>query len=103
MGEGRARHSPVVSCQSSLFFGCAESSLLLGLFSSCGEWGLLSGCGAGASLVVPRGTWASVVMVHGLQGMGSVAMAYRLSCPVACGIFPDQGSNPCPLHWPVDA
>ena len=23
-------------------------------------------------------------------------MAHRLSCSVACGIFPDQGSNPCP-------
>ena len=27
----------------------------------------------------------------------SVAVAHRLSCPVACGVFPDQGSNPCPL------
>ena len=26
-------------------------------------------------------------------------MAHGLSCSVACGIFPDQGSNPCPLHW----
>ena len=49
MGEGRACHSPVISFQSFLFFGCAESSLLLGLFSSCGEWGLLSSCGAGTS------------------------------------------------------
>ena len=24
---------------------------------------------------------------------------YRLSCSVACGIFLDQGSNPCLLHW----
>ena len=22
-----------------------------------------------------------------------------LCCSVACGIFPDRGSNPCPLHW----
>ena len=26
-------------------------------------------------------------------------MAHRLSCSAACGIFPDQGLNPCPLHW----
>ena len=26
--------------------------------------------------------------------------ASGLSCPMACGIFPEQGSNPCPLHWP---
>ena len=43
-------------------------------------------CGAQA-----LGTWASVVV------------ARRLSCSVACGIFPDQGSNPCPLHWQVDS
>ena len=23
---------------------------------------------------------------------------HRLSCPKGCGIFPDQGLNPCPLH-----
>ena len=33
------------------------------------------------------GTRASVVVAHGL------------SCSVACGIFPNQGSNPCPRHW----
>ena len=30
-------------------------------------------------------------------------MAHGPSCSVACGIFPDQGSNPCPLHWQVDS
>ena len=24
-----------------------------------------------------------------------------LSCSTACGVSPDQGSNPCPLHWHV--
>ena len=33
------------------------------------------------------GTWASVVVAHGLSGSA------------ACEIFLDQGSNPCPLHW----
>ena len=32
-----------------------------------------------------------------LQSKGSVAMLYRLSCPVARGIFQTLGSNPCPL------
>ena len=27
----------------------------------------------------------------------------RLSCPEACGIFLDQGSNQCPLHCKVDS
>ena len=42
------------------------------------------------SLVAECGLWsfqASVIVVHGL------------SCSEACGIFPDQGWNPCPLHW----
>ena len=30
-------------------------------------------------------------------------MAYRLSCFVACGIFPDQGLNLYPLQWQVDS
>ena len=38
-----------------------------------------------------------------LQSIGSVVVVLRLSCPVACEIFPDQGSNPRPLHWQVDS
>ena len=34
---------------------------------------------------------------------GSAAVAHGPSCPAACGIFPDQGSNPCPLHWQADS
>ncbi|NIG59837.1 coiled-coil domain-containing protein [Pontoporia blainvillei] len=37
------------------------------------------------------GMWTSVVVVHGLR------------CSVACGIFTEQGSNPCPLHWQADS
>ena len=40
---------------------------------------------------------------HGLSSAGSVVMAHRLSCSEACGIFLDQGSNPCPLHWQADS
>ena len=43
---------------------------------------------------------ASFVMEHGLQGAQvPVVRAHGLICPMACGIFPDLGSNPCPLHW----
>ena len=34
---------------------------------------------------------------------GSVVVAHGSSCSAACGIFPDQGSNPCPLHWQADS
>ena len=30
-------------------------------------------------------------------------MAHGPSCSAACGILPDQGSNPCPLHWQADS
>ena len=30
-------------------------------------------------------------------------MAHGPSCSAACGIFPDQGSNPRPLPWQADS
>ena len=39
----------------------------------------------------------------GSRHAGSVVVAHGLSCSTACGIFPDQGSNPCPLHWQADS
>ena len=39
----------------------------------------------------------------GSRRAGSVVVAHRLSCSAACGIFPDQGSNPCALHWQADS
>ena len=39
----------------------------------------------------------------GSRRVGSVIVAYGPSCSVARGIFPDQGSNPCPLHWQADS
>ena len=34
---------------------------------------------------------------------GSVVVVHGPSCSAACGIFPDQGANPCPLHWQADS
>ena len=62
-------------------------------FSYCSEWGILFSCSMQISLVVMRGS-----RVH-----DSVVVAYRLGCPTACGIFLDQGLNPCPLHWLADS
>ena len=39
----------------------------------------------------------------GSRRAGSVAVAHGPSCSAACGIFPDQGSNLCPLHWQADS
>ena len=39
----------------------------------------------------------------GSRRAGSVFVAHGPSCSAACGILPDQGSNPCPLHWQADS
>ena len=39
----------------------------------------------------------------GSRRAGSVVVSHGPSCSAACGIFPDQGSNPCPLHWQADS
>ena len=39
----------------------------------------------------------------GSSRAGSVIVAHGPSCSAACGILPDQGSNPCPLHWQADS
>ena len=53
---------------------------------------------------------ASVVVPRGLSSCSSCALerrlssvAHGLSCSAACGIFPDQGSNLCPLHCQADS
>ena len=39
----------------------------------------------------------------GSRRAGSAIVAHGPSCSAACGIFPDQGTNPCPLHWQADS
>ena len=39
----------------------------------------------------------------GSRRAGSVVVAHGPSCSAACGILPDQSSNPCPLHWQADS
>ena len=39
----------------------------------------------------------------GSRRAGLVIVAHGPSCSAACGIFPDQGSNPCALHWQADS
>ena len=34
---------------------------------------------------------------------GSIVVVHGLSCSMACGSFPEQGSNLCLLHWQVDS
>ena len=75
-------------------------------FSSCGKQGLLFVAVHGLLIAV-----TSLVAEHGLQvrglqqlwQVGSVVVAHELSCSAACGIFLEQGLNPCPLHWQADS
>ena len=58
---------------------------------------------AAASLMEPRLQYlwhvGSVVAAPRLWSTGSVVVVPRFSGSMACGIFLDQGSNPCVLHW----
>ena len=69
----------------------------------------------GLSLVVASGGHSSsrcaglslsrplLLQSRGSKRAGSVVVAHGPSCSAACGIFPDQGSNPCPLRWQADS
>ena len=48
-------------------------------------------------------SWPLLLRSTGSRCAGSVVVAHGPSCSVAWGIFPDQGSNPCPLHWQADS
>ena len=85
-------------------FGCVGSLLLRAGFLQLRRVGAALHCGARASHcggfpccgARALGARASVVVACGLQSTGSVVVAHWLSCSAACGVFPDQGSNPCP-------
>ena len=73
-------------------------------FSSCGEQ--TSHCrGFSCSKCRLKGTRASAVTARGLSSQGSPALEHRLrngtwaSLLHTDGILPDQGWNPCLLHW----
>ena len=47
--------------------------------------------------------WLLLLQSMGSRRAGSVVVAHGLCSLMACGIFPDQGLNPCPLHWQADS
>ena len=47
--------------------------------------------------------WLHLLQSTGSRCTGSVVVVHGLSCSTARRIFPDQGSNPCPLHWQADS
>ena len=67
-------------------------------FSSCGKRGPLFIAVRGPVTIA-----SSLVRSTGSRHAGSVVVAHGPSCSAACGILPDQGPNPCPLHWQADS
>ena len=47
--------------------------------------------------------WFLLLRSTNPRARASVGVVHGLSCPVACGIFLDQGLNPCPLHGHADS
>ena len=79
-------------------YGCIGSSFLCEGFLQLRQVGAPLHRGARASHC--RGL---SLRSTGSRRAGSVVVAHGPSCSAACGIFPDQGSNPCPLHWQADS
>ena len=48
-------------------------------------------------------SWPLLLRSTGSRRVGSVVVAHGPSRSAACGILPDQGSNPCPLHRQADS
>ena len=71
---------------------------MLGLSPVAASWGHSSSRCTGLSLSRPL-----LLRSTGPRCAGSVVVAHGPSCSAACGILPDQGSNPCPLHWQADS
>ena len=68
--------------------------------SSRGKWGpLLIAVRGPPAIAAPRLPLRST----GSRRAGSAAVAHGPSRSAACGIPPDQGPNPCPLHWQADS
>ena len=88
-------------------FTAGSSLLRLGFLQLWQTGGYLSVVAGGATLC--HGVWASHygcfsycgTRAPGIQASGIGAPG--LSCSTACGIFPDQGSKLCSLHWQVNS
>ena len=80
------------------FWLCWVFASVRGLSPVVASGGHSSSRCAGLSLSRPL-----LLQSTGSRRADSVVVAHGLSCSAACGIFPDQGSNPCPLHWQADS
>ena len=87
-------YSPVFFFIYIYFWLCWVFVSVRGLSPVAASGGHSSSRCAGLSL-----SWPLSLRSTGSRRAGSVVVAHGPSCSAACGILPDQGSNPCPLHW----
>ena len=81
-----------------LFWLCWVFVSVRGLSLVAASGGRSSSRCAGLSLSRPL-----LLRSTGSRSTDSVVVAHGPSCSAAGGIFPDQGSNPCRLHWQADS
>ena len=83
-----------------LFMAVLGLRLCSRALSSCGKRGPLF-----IAVRTPRLSLSQPLPLRstGSRHAGSAIVAHGPSRSAACGIFPDQGSNPCPLHWQADS
>ena len=90
-----------------LFFTLLGLHCYVGFSLATGSGGYSPGC-MGFSLRWLLVLSSGVLGLQLLPLLGSSAQAQQLwhtglVCSTACGIFSDQGQNPCLLHWQVDS
>ena len=71
--------------------------------TSVSSWQLLSRSTDSRACGLQQWCLGSVGAAPGLQSTGSVAVLHGLGCFVSCGIFLDQGQNPCLLHQKAES
>ena len=106
-------NSDIISCWRSFLFSFSFFNDLFFFFSFWLCWVFVAACRL--SLFAASGVYSSLRCVGfslqwllllrsiGSRCVGSVVVVHGFSCSVACEIFLDQGSNPCPLHWQADS
>ena len=95
-----------VSCCTQTFYSCGERGYsLVDVRGLLMQWLLLL-WSKGSRARKFQWLWhtGSVIVIPRLQSTDSIVVVPGLSSStVACGIFLDQGSNPCLLNWQMDS
>ena len=86
-----------------VFHCCVGFSLVAGSRGYSLVHGLLTEVASPIAEHKLQGSQASAAVIPRLQSTGLEFVIHKLSCPMACGTFPDQELTPCLLIWQVDS